>query len=381
MKYCVVIPTYNNEKTLAGLLADVLEYTNDVIVVDDGSSDSTAQILCSFAHRIHLIKHEKNLGKGIALRNAFSYALDQKYEYAISIDSDGQHFASDLPLFIEEIMQDRGALLIGARNMEQENVPGKSSFGNKFSNFWYHLETGIKLQDTQSGYRAYPLYTLRGTRYFTSRFEFEIEVIVKAAWKGINVKNIPICVHYEAGNERISHFRPFKDFSRISILNTWLVIQALAYYIPRRLIRSLSRENISSFIQKHFFDKSEPRGKKAASIGFGVFMGIFPVWGYQMLLGILLAHFMKMNKALFLLAANISIPPMIPVIIYFSHKAGGLLIEEPANDLLFTGEITMEKVKDNLYQYLLGAVFLAFVSGLFAGGLTYLLLWKRKLKI
>ena len=97
--------------------------------------------------------------------------------------------------------------------MTQEGVPKKSSFGNKFSNFWFWFETGIKLEDTQSGYRLYPLKTIP-KNYFTRKFEFEIEVIVRSAWNGVAVKNVPIKVLYDP-SERVSHFRPFKDFTRI----------------------------------------------------------------------------------------------------------------------------------------------------------------------
>lgn len=379
-KCCVVIPTYNNEGTLKGVIQDVLQYTENVIVVNDGATDNTGEILASFADQLQVIKHEENQGKGMALRHAFKYAQEQGYDYVITIDSDGQHFASDLPLFLKEIERNPGTLVIGARNMTQENVPGKSSFGNKFSNFWYQVETGIKLEDTQSGYRLYPVYKMDKIRYLTRRFEFEVEVIVKAAWKGIPVKNIPIKVHYEPGKKRITHFRPFIDFTRISILNTWLVTLALLYYIPVRFIKSLTRENIRNFIKKNLLNPDEPIRRKAFSIGFGVFMGIFPVWGYQLLLGLTLTHFLKLNKALFVVAANISIPPMIPFIIYGSYKTGAFLVAEPRNDLFFHSGIDFDNIKANLFQYLAGAVALAAIMGLLATLLTFLYFGVRRVK-
>uniref|UniRef100_A0A4W5LPB8 Glycosyltransferase 2-like domain-containing protein n=1 Tax=Hucho hucho TaxID=62062 RepID=A0A4W5LPB8_9TELE len=223
-KICVIVPTYNNHKTLKRVLDSVLLYTSNVIVVNDGSTDSTAQILEAYSHLVQ-IHHSKNTGKGMAIRNAFKKALDLNYDYAITIDSDGQHFASDIPSFIAALEKDADVLLIGSRNMTQENVPKKSSFGNKFSNFWFWFETGNKLEDTQSGFRLYPLRKIP-VSYFTNKFEFEIEVIVRSAWKDIPVKNIPVQVLYDP-EERVSHFRPFKDFTRISVLNTVLVTIAL----------------------------------------------------------------------------------------------------------------------------------------------------------
>ena len=243
-KICVIVPTYNNHKTLKRVLDSVLLYTANIIVVNDGSTDETHQILGDYP-QLAQIHFPKNSGKGMALRKGFKEALRLGYEFAVTIDSDGQHFASDIPLFISEISNDNPMLLIGSRNMMQEGVPKKSSFGNKFSNFWFWFETGNRLEDTQSGFRLYPLKHIP-KKYFTTKFEFEIEVIVRTAWKGIPVKNIPIKVLYDPA-ERVSHFRPFQDFTRISILNTVLVFIALFYIKPRDFFGSLKKKGIKKF--------------------------------------------------------------------------------------------------------------------------------------
>jgi glycosyltransferase involved in cell wall biosynthesis len=134
--FCVIVPTYNNRKTLKKVLDSVLDFTSNIIVVNDGSTDETFDILKQYP-QLTQIHHPKNLGKGRALRNGFRKAIERKFEYAITIDSDGQHFASDIPNFIAAIQEEPNSLLIGSRNMTQENVPKKSSFGNKFSNFWF----------------------------------------------------------------------------------------------------------------------------------------------------------------------------------------------------------------------------------------------------
>lgn len=235
LRICVLIPTYNNHKTLKRVLDGVLIFTDNVIVVNDGSTDTTAEILQQYP-TITVIHLEKNRGKGHALRLGFQKALSMGFSYAITIDSDGQHYPDDIPVFVAALKKEnRDVLLIGSRNMSQEGIPRKSSFGNHFSNFWYKFETGIALEDTQSGYRLYPLRKIP-KRYFTPKFEFEIEVIVRAAWDGVPVKNVPVKVLYDPA-ERVSHFRPFQDFTRISILNTVLVSIALAYIKPRDLLR------------------------------------------------------------------------------------------------------------------------------------------------
>lgn len=225
-KACVLLPTYNNAQKLAEVVEDVLQYTQRIIVVNDGSTDSTAAILSSYP-QLKVVSYSPNKGKGMALRTGFKQAADLGYEYAITLDSDGQHFAKDLPAFLSQIEETPGSLIIGARNLGVENVPTKSSFGNRFSNFWYWVNTGNKLPDTQSGYRLYPVQKLAAKHYFTRKYEFEIEVIVRASWSGIPVIFIPISVYYPPAEERITHFRPLKDFTRISILNTVLVTVAI----------------------------------------------------------------------------------------------------------------------------------------------------------
>lgn len=245
-KVCVLVPTYNNEQSLEKILLDVLAYTDQVIVINDGSTDSTPQLLNKFP-LIDQVSYTSNQGKGFALRQGFKRAVATGYEYCITIDSDGQHFADDLPKFLEKLEGHSTAIIIGARNMGQSSVPGKSSFGNKFSNFWFWVETGLKMPDTQSGYRLYPLRLLKDIEFITRKFEFEIEVLVRSAWRGIEINYVPVRVFYAEEGKRVSHFRPFKDFTRIGILNTFLVTIALLYIKPRDFFRRLKKKTSSVF--------------------------------------------------------------------------------------------------------------------------------------
>ncbi|MDF2381640.1 DUF2062 domain-containing protein [Nostoc ellipsosporum NOK] len=383
LRLCVIIPTYNNAATLAGVIRDVAGYTHDIIVVNDGSTDNTNDILDTFTG-IEVVSYPRNAGKGMALRRGFQKALEKGYEYAITIDSDGQHFAKDIPLFIEKLDKDGPALIMGARNMNQESVPGKSSFGNKFSNFWFKVETGIDCPDTQTGFRLYPIGKLRNMRFFTRKYEFEIEILVRAAWKGIPVTSVPISVYYAPPETRVSHFRPFKDFSRISVLNTVLVLITFLYIKPRNFFRSLfASRNWRRNLKEQLFSADASDRLKATSVGFGVFMGIVPIWGFQLLVAIALAIFFRLNKALVIIAANISIPPMIPLIIYLSFKAGAFWLPGSAADLSFSKGIDLETIRINLTQYILGSVTLAIVAGIAFGLITYglLKLGRRRKKI
>lgn len=382
LKCCVIVPTYNNHKTLKRVLDGILLQTSNVIVVNDGSTDSTKSILSEYSNliQIHL---EKNIGKGNALRQGFKKAKELKYDFAITIDSDGQHFPEDIPVFLDHLEQENQAvLLIGSRNMNQEGVPKKSSFGNKFSNFWFWFETGNKLQDTQSGYRLYPLNRIP-EKFYTNKFEFEIEVIVRSSWNGVAVKNIPVQVLYDR-NERVSHFRPFKDFTRISILNTVLVTIAIFFIKPRDFFRKLKKKGIKRFLIENVLESNDSKLKKSLSIALGVFIGIAPFWGFQTILVLFLAYIFKLNKVISFAFSNVSFPPFIPFIIFASLKIGSILVKSEAVIFSSSNE-TFDTIKENLFQYVVGSFIFATIMAVLFGFIGYILLTlfssKRKKQI
>lgn len=368
-KLAVLVPTFNNEQTLANVLTSILEYTTNVIVVNDGSTDSTVDLLKQFP-QIDLVSYSPNKGKGFALRSGFKHARQAGYDYVITIDSDGQHFAEDLPKFLDALPHHPAAIIMGVRNMEQAGIPGKSSFGHKFSNFWFWVETGLKINDTQSGYRLYPIKLLEKTKWITRKFEFEIEVMVRSVWKGVEMAEVPVRVFYAPKEIRVSHFRPFKDFTRISILNTVLVTIALLYIIPRDFFFGKKGGNFWSRLKGLLFQPHESDFTKAASIGVGVFMGIIPIWGFQMLAAVAVALAFRLNKALVILASNVSIFP--PVILFLSHYTGAIWMGDKAQTIYFNRAITLDLVMNNALQYFLGAITLALGSGIFFMALTYL---------
>lgn len=377
MKCVVVIPTYNNAGTIGQVVSDVQRYAGDVMVINDGSTDGTAAILEHLAD-VHVVNCARNRGKGSALKLALRLASEQGFDYALTIDADGQHFADDIPVFIERIEQAPGSLLIGARNLAADNMPSKNTFANRFSNFWYKVETGIALSDTQSGYRLYPLRRLAGMRFITRRYEFEVEVIVRAAWRGINVENVPVRVYYPPVGERVSHFRPLKDFTRISLLNTVLVVCAFLGYYPWRFMRSLTRENIRRFFDTQVVHSPESNVRMAASMALGVFCGIIPLWGYQLAVAVAAAHLLRLNKVVAAVFSNVSIPPAIPFILYGSVCLGASLLG--ADNTFSPDTVSFDNIRESLLQYIVGSIALAVLAGaaVFAAGWTIMTLCKRR---
>ncbi|MGZ3885764.1 MAG: DUF2062 domain-containing protein, partial [Bacteroidia bacterium] len=250
------------------------------------------------------------------------------------------------------------------RNMTVDNVPGKSTFGNKFSNFWFWAETGIRLPDTQSGYRLYPVQRLKKIWFFTTKFEFEIEVIVKAAWRGIPVIQVPVNVFYAPKEERISHFRPGKDFTRISFLNTYLVVLAALCWRPVMLFRKFTWNNIKRVWKDEVLATHESAFKKSLSMAVGLFFGIVPIWGFQLAAAILVAYLLKLNKAIVVFSANISMPLLLPFVLIASLKTGEFFLHKKIQ-LYFDSRLSLEMIKKSLgdvYIYFAGATILSVIA-------------------
>ena len=236
---CVIIPTYNNAGTIINVISSVSEYCDDILVVCDGPTDGTEELVLLCDTPVRVLAYHPNKGKGTALATGFREALKLGFRYAITLDSDGQHYADEIPAFAQTIAEHPDALLIGSRGLKHDNMPQKSTFANKFSNFWFTVQTGKRLPDTQTGYRLYPLRKMGKMRLITSRYEAELEMLVRSAWRNIPIIPIPIKVYYPPQEERVSHFRPGKDFTRISILNTFFCFAAILYGYPSMFLRKI----------------------------------------------------------------------------------------------------------------------------------------------
>ena len=244
MTYCTVIPTYNNARTVADIVRRTLAVCPQVIVVNDGSTDDTLAVLEPLKDNIQLITYANNRGKGNALRLGLDAARQAGHDYAVTLDSDGQHSPEEIPNLINAlptINQQLSTLVVGSRNIQADGMPAGNTFANRFSNFWFRLQTGISLPDTQTGFRLYPLHHLPCLGLLTARYESELELLVLSAWRGVRLVPVGISVSYP--DDRVTHFRPFWDFFRISLLNSVLCILALVYGYPRMLLTKLITHN------------------------------------------------------------------------------------------------------------------------------------------
>ncbi len=233
MRAAVVIPVYNHGRQVGEVIRQTLTLGLPVFVVDDGSTDSTREIIGNISG-LTTLYHTENQGKGAALVTGFTAALQQNCNYAITIDADGQHKAEDAAALLQAVQDDRRALVVGNRQgMAGENVPWTSRFGRGFSNFWVRASGGPKVMDSQSGFRLYPLPEAMQLEVRARRYQFEVEILVKARQQGMDVIEVPVQVVYQPKTLRVSHFRPWLDFMRNS--NTF------SRLIFSRLIRGLFR--------------------------------------------------------------------------------------------------------------------------------------------
>ncbi|MDR1543579.1 MAG: glycosyltransferase [Prevotellaceae bacterium] len=255
-KFCIIIPVYNAENLIGDVIKSVLQCADNLIIVNDGSTDGTlaaiagadlqAVPLITATHRlqigesaVELVSYEKNRGKGYALQHGFKRALELGFTHAVTLDADGQHLASDISVMAQRATENPDSLIVGSRKFDNQNMPQGNVFANNFSNFWFMLQTAKKLPDTQTGFRVYPLQKIGKMRLFTNRYEAELELLVRSAWRGILLVSQPINVYYPPVNERVSHFRGGKDFFRISVLNSVLCFAAIIYGYPNMLIRKI----------------------------------------------------------------------------------------------------------------------------------------------
>ena len=223
-RFAVVIPVYNHGRTVRRVVQAALGLNLPIYVVDDGSTDGGCTSLESMPG-VHLLVHPSNLGKGAALLTGFRAAADSA-DWVITLDADGQHDPEDARVLMASI-GDRGRpVVVGFRKaMFAAGAPWTSRFGRGFSNFWVHMAGGPRLTDSQSGFRIYPLPEVLGWEVRARRYQFEVEVLVKAGWHSVPVVEAPIDVIYAPDGERVSHFRPFVDFVRNSNVFTRLIVQ------------------------------------------------------------------------------------------------------------------------------------------------------------
>ncbi|HXD51338.1 MAG TPA: DUF2062 domain-containing protein, partial [Burkholderiales bacterium] len=339
-----------------------------VIVVDDGSTVPLPELPgCT------LLRLERNGGKAAALRAGFQHAIELGFTHTITMDADGQHFDEDLPKFLALAPAQPETLAVGVRDFFAAGCPTHRRRSNAISSFWYRVETGVRLDDTQCGFRCYPLSLVRRLKVRSSRYAYELEFMVRAAWVGTPIVAVPVKCTYAPGKSQPSNFRPVKDLSHITIMNIGLVLQS--WCVPRSLRVAWSSGEHTGFrhaVREFFSEHAQDPLKLSLSVGLGLFFGIAPIWGYQMIVAAAAAHFLGLNKAITLVASNVSIPPVMPFILYSALALGHWMFTGQRLDFSFD-QMTKAKAFEYLWQWAVGSITLGTIAALAGTMVTYVI--------
>jgi uncharacterized protein (DUF2062 family) len=315
-----------------------------------------------------ILTDSTTVGKGVALKQGLARAVEMGFTHVITMNGEGRHSSADLPKFIDAIDQTPGAIIVGAR----QDLPASVRMARAHCDFWVWAATGHWICDTPNGFRAYPLAAISDLSLRCDQFDFEIEILVKAIWAGATVTAVPV----SSGGD--SELIPFGDAARLGWLTTLLVSQKLL--LPGPLLGAMHKkefadlplgQRVRRIARDAILLNCDQARSFAACIGLGVFFGILPIWGFQMLAAAAAAHALRLSKPLVLAASNISSPITIPFILYFSLIIGHLLHRGQFEGLPRLNEFRHSVVLSYLGEYLAGSIVLAVAGGIVAALLAY----------
>jgi uncharacterized protein (DUF2062 family) len=342
-----------------------------VVVVDDGSTDADLGELLAGLDVV-LLRHGKNLGKGRAILTASRYIEAQGGEYMITIDADGQHLPEDLPKFLPLLREDLPGIVIGCRDFTTANVPASSRFGRSFANFWLLVETGTVVGDCQSGFRAYPVRYLNRMEFKGNHYDFEAEVLAKAAWGGLALSTVDIGVVYPKPEERVSSFKPFLDNLRLTGIHSMLVGRRMLPIRHQKLVES--RETPALSLLRHpgkvlrmlLKESATPQGL-ALSAAVGMFIAVLPILFMHTLVILYFSMRFNLNKIVTLNVQHLAVPPFMPALCievgYFMRHGRWL------TDLSFA--TVFQQFSSRLFEWFLGSLIIAPLAALLAGAVMY----------
>jgi hypothetical protein len=366
----LVIPVFNHAGTLRVVAEGCLKTGLPVLIVDDGSLDQGLAEVAGLAVRTHRLP--VNRGKGGAILEAAALARDWGYDAILTLDADGQHDPADAAALLAAAEPRWPCIAVGARRMEGPDVPASSLFGRAFSNFWVRLECGQTMADTQSGFRLYPVAYLLATRFLTRRYSFEVEVLVRAVWGGLPVLTTPISVHYPPGDERITHFRAFRDNLRLTCLHTWLVTRSLLPWPHTKAPGAPPRPSIPSLWHPRAFlrhcsrEYTSPRDL-AMAVWLGVFLGSLPIIPFGLAAIVYASHRFRLNKLAAVAASNLCVAPFLP----FLCIQGGHLLLTGHLWTDFSRQALLHQVHFRLFDWLIGALLIGPILALLPAFLVF----------
>ncbi|MEO1237415.1 MAG: DUF2062 domain-containing protein [Planctomycetota bacterium] len=409
----LLLPTYDNARTLGAVLASAADLGRPVVVVNDGSTDETAAVIGRFvAERpgvaLTRLDHDRNRGKGAALRTGFGWASAQGFTHAVTMDTDGQHTAEDAGRLLDAAAAAPTALVLGCRDQSDPAYPSASRTGRLFSNLCIFVASGRRVEDSQCGLRVYPLGLVEAVRCRAGRYGYEAEILTRSGWAGCPLVQTPVRVIYPEGEARVSHFRPWRDSLHGAALHLrlWLravlplpfpkwpppppeVSQATAtrrgrrkwsdyfrgwfrgvwrWVDPRELVRAARRDRVSQM-------------SVALGLGVGVFVANLPVYPVQTLVAMYLAKRLHLHPVSTVAGSQAAFPPFGLLLIFAAIYLGHVVLtgDPPSwSDFSGLGALSFAEIRGLMHEYFLswwiGGLAIGSVMGIatFAVGLGLL---------
>jgi len=367
----IVTTVYNQAGSLPDIINRALAVHHQVLVVDDGSSDGSADELADLSARV--IRHEQHLGKGAAIRTAAGAARGMGMTHIVTMDADGRHDPTDFNAFRKAIGECTDAVIIGRRHFQAHSIPGRLKRQRRWSNFWFRLQTGIRLADACCSFRAYPLNMLEHLKLRTRKSTFELEVLVKAAWAGVAIKEVDITARFTPAAVEKSFLRAAGQKLWRLLLNVHLTMRSITPLPHRKIVRDRERpgEKISVIHPlrsiKTLLTENITPGQLAMAGALGVFLGTLPLIAVHTIAILFAAGYFRMNKVAALAASQLCMPPIVPALcieIGYFLRHGRFLTEISLETLGY-------QALERLYEWLLGSLVLAPILAAAAGGIIF----------
>lgn len=374
-------------------MSKIAEHPYPVIVVNDGSTDSTPAILSEWRRGRYwqrmVITHDQNRGKATALKSGFALAREKGFTHAVTIDSDGQHDAAEIPRFVETARAHPASLVIGARRYDLDAYPSKNKIGRFFSNLAVQLECGLRLSDTQCGFRVYPLGLVSKLRCVTGRYAFEAELLTRSAWAGAGAVSCEASCRYEIPEaRRVTHFRPWLDTLQGLWLHARLLLRALmpfrhahTWHDPNGRELQLADDRPRWRRLLHWLNPLRAwrelrrgdlrRGELATGLAAGVFIGAMPVYGLHTLMCLYSAAKLHLNPHVTVVGSAIfATPPQAVLLVGASIATGQFMLH---GELVFPSAAELSGLS---WLQLAGRFMLEWAAGsLVVGSVLAVLTW------
>ena len=387
----ILLPTFNNAATLREVVEGVLQLGHPVIVVDDGSDTPATTLLEGLAGDLMIETHRRNRGKAAALRTGFAAAAARGLTHALTIDTDGQHDLADAPALLAAAEADPTAFVTGCRDENDPDYPAKNRAGRRWSNLAIFLIGGRRVGDSQCGYRVYPLGMVAALPCRAGRYGYEAEMLVRSGWAKTPLAQVPVRTIYAPQDERVSHFKPWRDtlhafaiYGRLGgrALWPWPYRRWPALTAEQRAARPSWWKRVASWFDPRSLlaaarGDDVSRASVAAGLGLGAFVANLPVYPVQTVVAVYLAKRFHVHPVAAVAGSQAAFPPFNVILSAAAIWLGHLILWQSTPAWTDFTERTWDfhGVRTLMEQYFFAWALGGVLIGVVMGAAVFLLAW------